>query len=119
MNATETCICFDDEPKGRSIEDYTLTPSGEKYMLSQFLYSGDNERKLISKSYEASKLLQKLFKSKLEIPALGYRLDKGCVVIYKAPFAVESDTLEEEVISYYYKNSRISGNLIEIPYKSL
>lgn len=70
------------------------------------------------KNSKAIELLEKLFKGKVIASQFCFKAG-GPVSIYEAPNTIESGSIEEEVIFYYYKNSRIADRFIEIPFTSL
>lgn len=117
MNATSTS--FDNDSTRKSFSDYTLTPEGCNYMLSQFIQDRENVRAMHLKSHKALQMLRKLFKGKVTLQSINWHQTKECVLTYVTPYKIEADSLEEEVINFYYKNTSIGSRLIEIPYTSL
>ena len=118
MKTNLTCTSFDDPTE--SMQDTLLDKlNEEKKKMEKFnLRYGSNAGALKERSYQARDLFQKLFKTPVNFTRTHWK-DGQLVITYGAPFEINADSLEAEVIAQYYKDARIQGDLITIPYYSL
>ena len=130
MDFTIAFTSFDDLPNQKTNadaykfhilppQDYTETSEYIALKLERFHANKKSETELNIKINKAAKMLKKLFKKDAICPLLLWRADKDFFVSFILPCEVLVDSLEEEVLSFYFKNFRLNSQIIEIPYTSL
>jgi hypothetical protein len=79
---------------------------------------GPKADQMKERSYKTREFFEKIFKAPLNFTRTHWKGNQ-LVITYGAPYDIEPDSLEAEIIAFYFKDAVIKGDLIQLPYRSL